>query len=66
MFAITIELQLTRVTLRAVVAGIYQEPIEKYFSHYKVPVVFKLINGGELNKNMDVSGHRFQRMFHRS
>lgn len=46
---------LTSVALNVVVAGIYQKPIEEYFAHYKVPATLKLINGGELNKNMDVS-----------
>ncbi|KAH8090809.1 hypothetical protein HD553DRAFT_16961 [Filobasidium floriforme] len=41
------------IVLDKIVAGIYQKPIEEYFAHYKVPAHFKLINGGELNKNMD-------------
>jgi 3-dehydroquinate synthase len=35
------------------VAGIYKETIDKYFSHYSIPVAWKIIKGGEINKNMD-------------
>jgi 3-dehydroquinate synthase len=39
--------------LNSDVAGIYKETIDKYFSHYSIPVSWKIIKGGEINKNMD-------------
>ncbi|KAJ9125158.1 hypothetical protein QFC22_000112 [Naganishia vaughanmartiniae] len=35
------------------VAGIYKETIDKYFAHFSIPVAWKIIKGGEINKNMD-------------
>ncbi|KAJ9102937.1 hypothetical protein QFC19_004493, partial [Naganishia cerealis] len=35
------------------VAAIYKETIDKYFSHFSLPVAWKIIKGGEINKNMD-------------
>src|SRR4051812_25756442 len=37
---------------RVVVAPIYRGQIEAYFSHYKLPINWKIIKGGEINKNM--------------
>lgn len=41
------------VVIDTVVAEIYKEQIDKYFEHYNIPVTWKIINGGELNKNME-------------
>jgi 3-dehydroquinate synthase len=38
-----------------VVHPIYHEQVEKYFAHYNIPITWKIINGGEINKTMDVS-----------
>lgn len=38
-----------------VVKPIYADQIEAYFAHYKIELTWKVINGGEIHKNMEVS-----------
>jgi hypothetical protein len=39
----------------AVVHPIYKDQIQAYFDHYNIQVTWKVVNGGEINKTMDVS-----------
>lgn len=39
----------------SVVHPIYKDQIETYFKHYNIAITWKVVNGGELNKTMDVS-----------
>ena len=39
----------------SVVHPIYKDQIQKYFDHYKIEITWKIVNGGELHKTMDVS-----------
>jgi len=37
-----------------VVQPIYKDQIEAYFAHYDIELTWKVINGGEIHKNMEV------------
>lgn len=41
-----------------VVHPIYKDQIQKYFDHYNIEITWKIVNGGELHKTMDVSVSR--------
>ncbi|RSH82907.1 hypothetical protein EHS25_005897 [Saitozyma podzolica] len=41
------------IVIDTIVHPIYHEQVEKYFAHYNIPITWKIINGGEVNKTMD-------------
>ncbi|ORX40316.1 hypothetical protein BD324DRAFT_648899 [Kockovaella imperatae] len=41
------------IVIDTIVHPIYQSTIETYFKHYGIPITWKVVAGGELNKTMD-------------
>ncbi|KAK1924572.1 hypothetical protein DB88DRAFT_451721 [Papiliotrema laurentii] len=41
------------IVMDTIVHPIYKDAVNKYFQHYNIEVVWKIVNGGELHKTMD-------------